>query len=190
MALGFYIGETQLGAYMRLPDQQVIKLAARGDRSAQEQVYYALCDRVHRVISRIVGSSDADDVTQDFFVNLFSKLHTFKFDSSFLTWAHRVAVNDALQHLRRSRNKVTVPLEESSVSDRKVGPVLDFKELFDAAFSKLEGSLQLILELKEVEQLSYGEIAQALDIPEGTVGSRLNRARRDLKANLSELGWK
>ena len=173
---------------MSVPDE-VIKRAATRDRYAQEQVYRALCDRLHRVVMRIVGPADADDVTQDVFVNLFEKMHTFRFDSSFLTWSHRLAVNDALQHLRRVRRRATVPLDETRDADERNDSTFDIKEMFEAAFSRMEASLQLILELKEVEHLSYGEIAKALDIPEGTVGSRLNRARRELREHLTHLGW-
>lgn len=65
----------------------------------------------------------------------------------------------------------------------------DLKELFDVALSRLDAELRMILDLKESQQLPYSEIAEIVGIPEGTVGSRLNRARRELKSHLLSLGW-
>lgn len=91
---------------------EVVKKAAEGERDAQEQIYRLLSGRLFRVVARIVGASDADDVTQEVFVNIFRKLHSFRYDADFATWAHRLAINDALQHLRRARRRTTVPLDD------------------------------------------------------------------------------
>jgi RNA polymerase sigma-70 factor (ECF subfamily) len=167
----------------------LVKRAAAGDRHAQEGVYELLNNRVFRTILRIVGQADADDVTQDAFVNIFKKMHTFRFDSDFATWAHRLAVNDALQHLRRARKTSMVSLDESWAVTSAPQQELDARELLERALARLDAEQRLILELKEVDKLPYGEIAEVLGIPEGTVGSRLNRARRDLHAYLSDSGW-
>ena len=168
---------------------EVIEGAARGERESQRLIYESLGSRVYRTVYRIVGSSDVDDVTQDIFLHLFANLHKFRFESEFSTWVHRLAVNQALQHLRRSSRKSMVPIE--SLADvpatEKEDP--DLHELFEVALSRLDTELCIILDLKESQDLSYNEIAEIVGIPEGTVGSRLNRARRELKGHLLALGW-
>lgn len=173
---------------MPVPDD-IVKRSANGERAAQEQIYHLLSERLFRLVKRIVGASEADDVTQEVFVNLFRKLHSFRFDADFATWAHRLAVNDALQHVRRARRRATVPLDATPAIASEHERVSDAQETFSTAFSRLETDHQLILELKEVEKSSYAEIAQTLGIPEGTVGSRLNRARSELRKRMIELGW-
>lgn len=174
-----------------IPDS-LVQLASQGDRGAQASLYEMLAGRVQRVVLRIVGADDADDVTQDVFINVFKKMHTFRFDSSFTTWVHRLAVNDALQHLRRSVRQSALPLDPSrlTVNDQRSRDLnLEAKELFELAYARLDVELRVILELKEVEQMPYSEIAKVVGIPEGTVGSRLNRARRELRGHLVDLGW-
>lgn len=173
---------------------EVIQRAADGDQTAQQSIYEMYSERIHRLVLRIVGPTDADDVTQDVFVNVFRKMHSFRFGSQFGTWVHRLAVNDALQHLRRKRRRTAQPLEESHLAaaslDRPTADrAADMKELFETAFARLDTELRMILELKEVQKLSYTEIAEIVGIPEGTVGSRLNRARRELRLHLTSLGW-
>ena len=168
---------------------EVIEGAARGERESQRLIYESMGSRVYRTVYRIVGSSNVDDVTQDIFLHLFANLHKFRFESEFSTWVHRLAVNRALQHLRRSNRKSMVPIE--SLADvpatEKEDP--DLHELFEVALSRLDTELCIILDLKESQDLSYNEIAEIVGIPEGTVGSRLNRARRELKGHLLALGW-
>ena len=172
-----------------IPDG-LVERASAGDRSAQASLYELLASRVYRVVLRIVGPSDADDVTQDVFVNIFRKMHTFRADSNFTTWVHRLAVNDALQHLRRVRRHPTLELDETQMrGSMSHAQQSDTRELFEMAYARLETELRVILELKEVQGMRYAEIADVVGIPAGTVGSRLNRARRELRAHLTALGW-
>ena len=170
-------------------EDEVIAKAVDGDRLAQQTIYEALCSRVHRLVLRVVGESDVDDVTQDVFIHLFAKLRTFRRESEFTTWVHRLAINESLQHLRRTHRRSTIPLEENSMTSKSPGNASEMKELFETAFSRIDGEMRILLELKEVERLSYSKIAELIGIPEGTVGSRLNRARRDLREQLTVLGW-
>lgn len=168
---------------------EVIEGAARGERESQRLIYESLGSRVYRTVYRIVGSSDVDDVTQDIFLHLFVNLHKFRFESEFSTWVHRLAVNQALQHLRRSSRKSMVPIESLADVPATEREDPDLNELFEVALSRLDTELCIILDLKESQDLSYRQIAEIVDIPEGTVGSRLNRARRELKGHLLALGW-
>lgn len=168
---------------------EVIEGAARGERESQRLIYESLGSRIYHTVYRIVGSSDVDDVTQDIFLHLFANLHKFRFESEFSTWVHRLAVNQALQHLRRSSRRSTVPIE--SLADVPATEKMDqeLNEMFEVALSRLDTELCIILDLKESQDLSYSQIAKIVGIPEGTVGSRLNRARHELKGHLLALGW-
>jgi RNA polymerase sigma-70 factor (ECF subfamily) len=170
-------------------DARCIQLASHGDRDAQRVIYEAHVERVYRLVLRLVGRSDAEDVTQNLFLQLFAKLKTFRHESEFATWVHRLAVNEALQHVRRVRRHAAVQLTSTNTAQVAVSNATDWKELFETAMSRIESELRLVLELKELEKMSYSQIAEILGIPEGTVGSRLNRARRELRDQLVALGW-
>lgn len=178
-----------IGEDMVSLENEAIERAAQGDRESQRHIYETLFGRVHRTVYRLVGATDADDVTQDVFLHLFASLYKFRFEADFVTWAHRLVVNSALQHLRRRRRNSALPLEaiQRHPEVRQVDP--DLKELFEVAFSRLDAELRMILDLKEAQGLSYSQIAEIAGIPEGTVGSQLNRARRELKCALLALGW-
>jgi len=96
-------------------EDSLIKLAVTGDREAQRLIYESLKGSVSRLVARIVGASDVDDVTQDAFLHVFSALSSFRFESQFTTWVYRLVVNDALQHLRRKRSRNMVPLKDLEV---------------------------------------------------------------------------
>ena len=169
-------------------DARCIQLASNGDRDAQRIIYETLVERVHRLVLRVVGPTDSEDVTHNLFVQLFGKLSSFRHEAEFTTWVHRMAVNEALQHLRRTRRHPTVQLPTETIQSR-ADHETDAKELLETAMARLDTELRLILELKEIEQMPYSQIAEVIGIPEGTVGSRLNRARRELREQLSALGW-
>jgi RNA polymerase sigma-70 factor (ECF subfamily) len=169
---------------------EVVEACQKGDPVAQRRLYEVSHENVYRLVVRMVGLQDAADVTQQVFLQTFRKIGQFSGLSQFGTWIYRVAVNEALQHLRRSkRSRVQIseqePIDGSSDSHENV----DDKEVLERALGRLEPDLRSTFLLREVEGLSYSEIAEALEIPAGTVGSRLNRARRELKQHLVELGW-
>jgi RNA polymerase sigma-70 factor (ECF subfamily) len=108
----------------------------------------------------------------------------------FETWLYRVTTNECLQFLRRAKRRACGPLVFEP-RDPEPGNAAQaaHKELLAKALDGLEPELRCLFLLREVEGLSYQKIAAALAIPEGTVGSRLNRARAELKQRLLELGW-
>jgi RNA polymerase sigma-70 factor (ECF subfamily) len=129
-------------------------------------------------------------MTQQVFLRVFRKIEQFAGQARFATWLYRVAVNEALQYLRRrSRHGPQPLLYEPMGRHRAEHERQEIRELLDRALARLEPELRSIFLLREVEKLSYGDIAVALEIPEGTVGSRLNRARRELRQHLTDLGW-
>jgi RNA polymerase sigma-70 factor (ECF subfamily) len=168
----------------------VVSACQRGDREAQRQLYDSCQQNIFRLAVRMVGLQDAADVTQQVFLQAFRSIGKFNGRSRFETWLYRLAVNESLQHLRRNRRwkhqtHDWEPMDESS----QQGDEAERKELLDEALARIDPDLRAIFLLREVEGLSYHEIAEALQIPGGTVGSRLNRARRDLRQQLSELGF-
>jgi RNA polymerase sigma-70 factor (ECF subfamily) len=167
--------------------------AAQGSREFQKRVYELLASKVYRVIRKIVGPSNADDVMQDFVVQLFAKLDQFRFESSLETWAHRMAVNQSLQYLRKTKSeerrirKISLCTHRSN--DLNHHAQAEDAEVLAIAMEQLSGEQRAILHMKEVEGLGYKTIAGILEIPEGTVGSRLNKARNELRMILQRLGW-
>ncbi len=163
-------------------EESTVRAAAAGERSAMLEIYEATSDRVFRLMVRMVGAQDADDVTQQVFVKAFCKLVQFKGDSKFETWLFRLATNEALQHIRREKHRQTLELTEDPQSDLGNSREQDERaHLVRQALAALAPDLRAIFTLKEENGLSYQEIAATLQIPEGTVGSRLNRARNELR---------
>ena len=167
--------------------------AASGSREHQKRIYEFLASRIYRVIRKIVGASNADDVMQDFVIQLFARLGQFRFESSLETWAHRMAVNQSLQYLRKSgredqRIRKVAALTNMS-EDPKIQRQTDDAEVLQLAMEQISGEQRAILHMKEIEGLGYEDIAGVLGIPAGTVGSRLTKARKDLRTSLIHLGW-
>lgn len=147
---------------------------------------------MYQTIQRIVGNADAEDVLQDTFICLFQNLPSFRFESKFTTWMHRLVVNESLQHLRRKARKSSAAdldyAHEIAITDQSL-PIVEVAESMAQAMSLLEPELRRVLELKVIDELNYSQISEVVGIPEGTVGSRLNRARRELRDHLLKLGW-
>jgi RNA polymerase sigma-70 factor, ECF subfamily len=172
-------------------DGEVLSACRAGERSAQQRVYELCHLQVYRLMVRMVGLQDAEDVTQQVFLQVFRKIDQFDGHSKFETWLYRLAMNEALQQLRKGRRWKFQPLTHDPMSVAKPEEERgEEKELLEQALARLDPELRALFVLREIEGLSYRQIAETINIPEGTVGSRLNRARRELQQHLSELGWK
>ncbi len=168
----------------------LVRASVAGDRDAMQQIYEHCCDRVYALMVRIVGHQDADDLTQQVFLQMFGKLDQFSGGSKLETWLYRLATNEALQHLRKKKRHALQPLvAEPSASDTNRLMEPERIKMLEVAVSRLDPELRAILSLKEEQNLPYREIADSMGIPEGTVGSRLNRARKKLRQELQKLGW-
>ncbi len=172
------------------PIDDLVAASRRGSRVAQQRLYECCHQRVYRLLVRMVGLGDADDVLQQVCLQVFRALSQFSGQSRFETWLYRVSVNESLQHLRKQRRRRCVPLE-SDFMDRQPDQerAFDHKELLEHALTRLEPELRSLFLLREVEKLPYAEIAESTGLPEGTVASRLSRARQLLKQYLVEMGW-
>lgn len=168
----------------------LLQRCMQSETSAQRQLYELFHDRCYRLILGFVSPADAADVLQKSFLRLFQKLSQYRGESSFATWFFRLTVNECLQHLRQHRKKQLATLNYDPV-DHAPGheTMSDNRELLSIAMDRLDEDLRTIFVLREVQQHSYAEIATLLQINEGTVASRLSRARHELKQILLELGW-
>lgn len=188
-----------LGASNPLRDRQapqgelntvLIAATMRGDRETQRQLYDAYQASIYRLVARMVGQQDAADVTQQVFLQAFRNLSRFEGRSSFDTWLYRLALNECWQYFRRERRGKWQILDREPMDDSPGHEHdSDYRDLLEQALARLEPDLRAVFVLREVEARCYREIAEVLQIPEGTVASQLNRARRLLREYLIELGW-
>jgi RNA polymerase sigma-70 factor (ECF subfamily) len=171
------------------PLAAVVRACQSNNYAAQRRLYDATHQSVFRLAVRMVGLQNAADMTQQVFLQAFRSLDKFNGRSRFETWLYRLAVNESLQFLRRNRHERHQPLDWEPMDESQPGEIAGRKELLDQALARIDPDLRAIFLLREVERLSYRDIAKALQIPEGTVGSRLNRARRELQQHLADLGY-
>ena len=171
------------GAAAGIEDQALARAAASGDRGALESLLDRHVDRVHALCRRVlVHPEDALDATQEALIAVARGISTFDGRSAFTTWLYRVATNAALDELRRRRRR-PLPVDElpepasvSSGMEDQVGARLDV----DAALEQLPEEFRVAVVLRDLCDLDYAEIATALDIPPGTVRSRIARGRAAL----------
>ncbi|MBN2584640.1 MAG: sigma-70 family RNA polymerase sigma factor [Planctomycetes bacterium] len=160
----------------------------RGDRSAQHELYKRYGERIYRLTLRLAGNAqDAFDLTQETFIRAFQRISAFDGRSGVGTWLYRIATNEALQLFRKrgtEQRHLRVLAEQRSVAANP-GSATDSPDV-DGALAQLSGPHRAILILKYQEGLSYEEIAEVLEIAPGTVASRMNRARAELRAILAD----
>ena len=164
-----------------------VALAATGDVRAFERVYREHLPRVHALVRRMTAGRDADELTQDVFVRVWQKLSSFRGDSAFATWLHRLAVNVVIERFRsdttrRQRHHDGEEIFERMASLPRSGDlVMDLEQ----AVSQLpDGALEIFV-LHDVEGYKHREIAELLDISAGTSKAQLHRARMILRKHLT-----
>ncbi len=176
----------------------LVRAAQRGDAAAFTEIVRRYQRAVYRVAYALTRrAEDADDLAQEAFVRAHRSLDTFRADEPLYPWLSRITVNLAYSLFRRRRRRPEAELEPLLESGREWAagedPVeeVEGREQADrlrAAFSALSPEHQAILALRIVQGLSYDEIARTLQVPAGTVMSRLSRARAELRARLAERG--
>ena len=188
----------------RLDDAQavasVVRRCVAGEALAWEEIVRQYSRRIYNICYRFAGSaSDAEDLTQDVFIRLYRTLSSFDCErASFNTWVTTVTRNLLVDHFRKTRNdRVTDSMDvapgesddSQPLSDRLAdsGPAPDAhierretREQVQAALLKLSPELREAVILRDLQDMDYKEIAQALKVPEGTVKSRINRGRAEL----------
>jgi RNA polymerase sigma-70 factor (ECF subfamily) len=160
--------------------------AAAGDARAFEAIYRTHLPRIHSLVRRMTAGRDADEVTQDVFVRLWQKLGTFRGDSSFSTWLHRLAVNVVIERFRTEQVRRGRMIDGEDIFELLPGPAQtrDLGMDFEAALEKLPDGAREIFVLHDIEGYKHHEIATLLEISAGTSKAQLHRARMMLRKHL------
>ncbi len=184
-------------------DQQLVERAQRGDKHAFELLVAKYQRRLARLISRFVrDASEVEDVTQEAFIKAYRALPAFRGESAFYTWLYRIGINTAKNYLLSlGRRAPTFTLhdtdeaedfEEASLLHEVSTPENEMMskqvvEVVNSSLQQLPDDLRTALTLREIDGLSYEEIAVVMDCPVGTVRSRIFRAREAVAENLRPL---
>src|SRR6202023_4071424 len=182
--------------------KHAISLAQKGDAAAFETIYQLHCRRVYALCLRMVGDpTEAEDLTQEAFLQLFRKIHTFRGESAFSSWLHRLTANIVLMRFRKKR-PVPVSLDEITSADGEKdrpafeigGPDLRLAGVFDRV--NLHTAIELLPEgyrsmflLHDVQGYEHKEIAQMLGCSIGNSKSQLHKARKRLRELLNKVKY-
>ncbi len=173
----------------KIDEKQLIARIQAGDRRAFEELLDAYETRVYRLALRFTGSiPDAEDVTQEIFLGVHKGLAAFRGQSALGTWIYRVAMNHCLE-FRRKRKLEQIPYDEEltlATSDWRADPVQsankgELNDRVSAALKELSPLHRDVIVLHELQGMTYQEVAIALNVPVGTVKSRLSNAFRRLR---------
>lgn len=173
-----------------MDEAALLASSRRGDLSAYDRLVAAYQDRVYQTAYRITGHrEDAWDAAQEAFLRAFRALWTFRGDAAFSTWMTRIAVNAALDVVRRRPPHASVIPEGAAAGTDPTDEVLrrDQQRRVQQAIAALPADHRAVVVLRDVQDLSYEEIARTLRLPVGTVRSRLSRAREALRVALADL---
>ena len=181
-------------------DQQLVERAQHGDKKAFELLVVKYQRKLARLLSRFIrDASEVEDVTQEAFIKAYRALPSFRGDSAFYTWLYRIGINTAKNYLvalgRRAPTVTEIDNEEAE--DVEVGEQLkdmntpeqqmmtrQIAETVNSTLLKLPEELRTAITLREIDGLSYEEIAQIMNCPIGTVRSRIFRAREAIAEQL------
>jgi RNA polymerase sigma-70 factor (ECF subfamily) len=183
-------------------DQQLVERVQAGDKSAFDLLVRKYQHRVLKLVSRFVSdAAEAEDVAQEAFLKAYRALASFRGDSAFYTWLYRIAINTAKNALVSNRRRPVdfdLDLQDPEQYDRHArlkegdtpeGVLLteEIRSVVEKAMEQLPEDLRTAIVLRELEGLSYEEIAEAMDCPVGTVRSRIFRAREAIDRKLKPL---
>src|SRR5215470_7014645 len=176
------------------PDFSLVSRCLRGDENAWEDLVRLHTRKVYAMCYRFTGSgSEAQDLTQEVFLRVFRTVRSFRSqEGSFATWLSRVTRNLLIDHYRRTRQEratesieeqLPILEEEGAAASARPDHALagrEASEILQATLQKLSPDLREAVILRDLQEMEYREIAEVLDIPEGTVKSRINRGRAEL----------
>ena len=183
-------------------DQQLVQRVQKGDKSAFDLLVLKYQHRVLKLVGRFVSdAAEAQDVAQEAFLKAYRALPSFRGDSAFYTWLYRIAINTAKNALVSNRRRPVdfdLDMQDPDQYDRhaklkdvdtpeRVMLTEEIREVVERAMQQLPEDLRTAIVLREIEGLSYEEIAEAMDCPVGTVRSRIFRAREAIDKRLQPL---
>lgn len=183
-------------------DGELITRVLAGDTGAYRPLVERYQNRIHAMVYGMVrDGEEARDITQNAFIKAYQSLSTFRIESSFYTWLYRIAMNLAIDSVRKHKRRKTSSFDEAVAARDEDGGILEvhheespqralqrkqLQQRIFTALDELSDDQREVVLLREVEGLSYKEIAEAMDIPEGTVMSRLFYARKKLQQLLKD----
>lgn len=185
----------------QIADQELVERAQKGDKKAFNLLVVRYQNRVAGLLTRYVARDDIPDIVQESFIKAYRSLESFRGESAFYTWLYRIAVNTAKNHLtamgrRPPKEDILAEDAESYESgvhlreaDTPENLVLsdELKRVVFETIENLPSELKTAITLRELEGLSYEEIAEAMQCPVGTVRSRIFRAREAIDAKVNPL---
>ena len=178
--------------------EALIQRCLRGDQTAWEKIVRLHWRRVFNVAYKFVGKHDlAEDLTQDIFLKVFKSLSTFDRRANFQTWLISVSRNLCIDHyrsVRKERQTIDRDVDANELSPiaAEPGPIATLEHrdrvtLLREALAALPATLRMAVIMRDIQELSYQDIATRLDLPEGTVKSRINRGRTELARQVRRL---
>ena len=171
-------------------DFLTIQRAIEGDERALRALWSQHAPHIDAVVRRLAGDPDlAEDIAQEVWIQIFRALPSYRGESQFGTWAHRIAVNRTLSALRRTRRltKIETDIEEETVSVEHGGEQAMLRSVIDAAAAKLSPGARTVFLMHDVEGYTHEEIATELGITPGGSKSQLFKARAKLRRLLAHL---
>jgi RNA polymerase sigma-70 factor (ECF subfamily) len=171
-------------------DFTTIQRAIEGDERALRALWSQHAPHIDAVVRRLAGDPDlAEDIAQEVWIQIFRALPTYRGESQFGTWAHRIAVNRTLNALRRTRRlvKIETDMEEDTVTVEHTGDRAMLRSVIDAAAAKLSPGARTVFLMHDVEGYTHEEIATELGITPGGSKSQLFKARAKLRRLLAHL---
>lgn len=162
------------------PDAMLLERCRAGEREAFDILLHRYRDRVLNLAFQLLrDQAQAEDVAQEVFIRAFSKIHQFRGEGALFTWLYQITLNECRAKTRRPKN--FVPLDEVEASAPEVESGALHRLAVDATLEKLSPPLRIALILREMHGLSYEETAAVLELPIGTVRSRLHEARKQFQ---------
>ncbi len=171
-------------------DFLTIQRAIEGDERALRALWSQHAPHIDAVVRRLAGDPDlAEDIAQEVWIQIFRALPTYRGESQFGTWAHRIAVNRTLNALRRTRRltKIETDMDEETVTVEHGGEQAMLRSVIDAAAAKLSPGARTVFLMHDVEGFTHEEIATELGITPGGSKSQLFKARAKLRRLLAHL---
>jgi RNA polymerase sigma-70 factor (ECF subfamily) len=179
-------------------DLELVKRCLKGEEAAWESLLQSHTHKIYNLCYRFTGrSEDAEDLTQEVFIKVFRTLKSFDpLQAKFTTWVNRIARNHLVDHYRRTRSDrvtstldETMPITDPSSRGQPASRVesRERREKLQEGLSKLSPDLREAVILRDLQDLDYAEIAHILEVPEGTVKSRINRGRLELARVLKRM---
>lgn len=173
----------------KVKDLELTKAAGEGNMAAFEEIYNRHHRRVYSICLRMLQSpSEAEDLTQDVFIQLYRKIGSFRGDSAFTTWLHRMTVNQVLMHFRKRTVKFEKTTEEGETPDQMVPGTTNPDKMrivdkiaLDNAIEQLPAGYKNVFVLHDVEGYEHEEVARILGCSVGTSKSQLHKARLKLQ---------